>query len=56
MPGNVVRLLQEITAAQDEDELNTIAAEIERTDFDEQALEQIANAIREARDRLSSAS
>jgi len=52
MPENIARLLQEIGVAQSEGELTAVAAEIEESDFDEQALEQLADAIRAARERL----
>jgi hypothetical protein len=49
------RLLEEIGAAQTESELTAIATEIGQTGFDEPALERLADALREARERLSSA-
>jgi ribosomal protein L12E/L44/L45/RPP1/RPP2 len=46
-------LLEKIGAAQDNNELTAIAAEIKEYDLDEWTLEQLTDAIREARERLS---
>jgi hypothetical protein len=53
MPEDVARLLQEIAAASSTEELSAITAEIDLGNFDEQALAQLIDAIREARERLS---
>ncbi len=47
----LAHFLEQIGAAQDESELTAIASEIEQSDFGEEALEQLADAIREARER-----
>jgi hypothetical protein len=49
----LTRFLARIGAAQDEGELTAIGTEIEESDFDEQTLQQLSDAIREARERLS---
>lgn len=53
MLADIARLLEEIAAAQDDIELTAVASEIAETDLDEQSLERLTDAIREARERLS---
>ena len=53
MPKDIARLLQEIAAASSAGELTAITAEIDLSNFDEQELAQLIDAIREARERLS---
>jgi len=53
MPEDSARLLQEIAAASCAEELTAITAEIDLSNFDEQAFAQLIDAIREARERLS---
>jgi hypothetical protein len=48
----VTRFLKEMGAAQDDAELTAIAAGIEEAELDEQALERLTDALREARERL----
>jgi hypothetical protein len=52
---DIARLLEEIAAAKSADELAAIATEIEENDLSEQSLEQIADAFREAHERLNKA-
>jgi len=49
---DITRLLQEIAAATSVDELAAIASGIEEDNFDEQSLERLTDALREARERL----
>lgn len=48
----LARFLEKIGAAPDDGDLAAIATEIEEIDFDEWALEQLTDAMREARERL----
>jgi hypothetical protein len=48
----LARFIERTRAAHDSGELAAVAAEIEQIDLDERAVEQLADAFREARERL----